>query len=80
MIVGLGHARLSIIDLSSGQQPMHSGDESMWIVFNGEIFNYVELRADLKKQGVQFQTSSDTEVLLKLYQAEGPACLPKLNG
>ena len=78
--VGLGHARLSIIDLSSGQQPMHSGDESMWIVFNGEIFNYVELKRDLKKQGVNFQTTSDTEVLLKLFQAEGAACLPKLNG
>jgi asparagine synthase (glutamine-hydrolysing) len=78
--VGLGHARLSIIDLSTGQQPMHSDDETVWIIFNGEIFNYIELKADLEKQGVSFQTTSDTEVLLKLYQREGPACLPKLNG
>ena len=77
---GLGHTRLSIIDLSTGQQPMHSDDESMWIVYNGEIFNYLELRADLEKQGIRFQTTSDTEVLLKIYQAEGPGCLPKLNG
>jgi asparagine synthase (glutamine-hydrolysing) len=78
--VGLGHTRLSIIDLSSGQQPMHNGDESMWIVYNGEIFNYVELRQELERKGYRFRTTSDTEVLLHLYEEEGQDCLPKLNG
>jgi asparagine synthase (glutamine-hydrolysing) len=78
--VGLGHTRLSIIDLSSGQQPMHNGDERLWIAYNGEIFNYVELRQDLEKKGYRFRTSSDTEVLIHLYEDEGENCLQHLNG
>jgi asparagine synthase (glutamine-hydrolysing) len=78
--VGLGHKRLSIIDLSTGQQPMHNGDESMWIVYNGEIFNYIELKEDLIEKGHKFHTTSDTEVLLHLYEEEGEHCLKRLNG
>lgn len=78
--IGLAHARLSIIDLSTGQQPMHNEDESLWIVFNGEIFNYVELREELIQKGHRFRTRSDTEVILRLYQEEGDACVQRLNG
>src|SRR5579864_659562 len=66
--IGLGSARLSIIDLTCGQQPISNEDRSLWIVFNGEIFNYVELRPDLEAKGHRFATSSDTEVLLHLYE------------
>ncbi len=76
----LGNARLSIIDLESGQQPISNEDGTLWIVFNGEIFNYVELRQDLVKRGHQFSTHSDTEVILHLYEEFGPACLSMLNG
>ncbi|MGC3956799.1 MAG: asparagine synthase (glutamine-hydrolyzing) [Verrucomicrobiota bacterium] len=78
--VALGNARLSIIDLSGGQQPITNEDESLWIVFNGEIFNYVELRADLEAKGHQFATHCDTEVILHLYEEYGPECLRQLNG
>jgi asparagine synthase (glutamine-hydrolysing) len=78
--VGLGSARLSIIDLSGGTQPITNEDESLWIVFNGEIFNYIELRAELEARGHQFRTSSDTEVILHLYEEFGPACLERMNG
>ena len=78
--VGLGHARLSIIDLSSGTQPIHNEDEEMWIVYNGEVFNYLELRQALEQKGHRFYTTSDTEVVLHLYEEEGPAFLEKLNG
>lgn len=78
--VGLGHARLSIIDLSSGVQPIHNEDKTMWIIYNGEVFNYVELKQALQKRGHRFYTTSDTEVLLHLYEEEGPDCLTKLNG
>lgn len=78
--VGLGSARLSIIDLSSGQQPMSNADQGLWIVFNGEIFNYVELRAELLQQGCRLATQSDTEVIIHLYEQMGPACLDRLNG
>jgi len=78
--VGLGHARLSIIDLSSGVQPIHNEDERMWIVYNGEVFNYVELKQDLLRKGHRFYTTSDTEVVLHLYEEDGPDCLTKLNG
>jgi asparagine synthase (glutamine-hydrolysing) len=77
---GLGNARLSIIDLSGGSQPIANEDESLWIVFNGEIFNYVELRPELEARGHRFRTSSDTEVILHLYEEYGPACLEKMNG
>jgi len=78
--VGLGSARLSIIDLSSGQQPISNEDETLWIVFNGEIFNYVELRPALEARGHHFATNSDTEVILHLYEDYGPDCLSHLNG
>ena len=76
----LGHARLSIIDLAGGSQPIHNEDKSLWIVFNGEIFNYPELRADLTGRGHRFYTSTDTEVILHLYEEKGPSCLDDLNG
>ena len=79
--VGLGFVRLSIIDLSpGGHQPMHDDEGRYTIVFNGEIYNYIELRSELKTLGFQFRSSSDTEVLLKAYIAWGKSCLNKLNG
>ncbi len=78
--VALGNARLSIVDLSGGQQPIANEDESLWIVFNGEIFNHIELRADLEAKGHQFTTHCDTEVILHLYEEYGPECLRQLNG
>jgi asparagine synthase (glutamine-hydrolysing) len=78
--VGLANARLSIIDLEGGQQPIANEDETLWIVFNGEIFNYVELRLRLEARGHHFATHTDTEVILHLYEEHGPACLAQLNG
>lgn len=78
--IGLGNARLSIIDLQGGQQPISNEDGTIWIVFNGEIFNYVELRAELVRQGHRFATDSDTEVIVHLYEQAGPACVNYLNG
>jgi asparagine synthase (glutamine-hydrolysing) len=76
----LGSARLSIIDLSGGSQPIANEDETLWIVFNGEIFNYVELRPELEALGHRFRTSSDTEVILHAFEEYGPSCLERLNG
>jgi len=78
--VELGHARLSIIDLNSGAQPIHNEDKTLWIVYNGEVFNYPELRQELEEKGHRFYTQTDTEVVLHLYEEMGPACLEKLNG
>ena len=78
--VGFSHARLSIIDLSSGQQPMSNEDKTIWITFNGEIFNFLELRQDLLKKGHKLSTNSDTEVIIHLYEDLGPECLQYLNG
>ena len=78
--VGIAHARLSILDLAGGRQPMSIADGSLWITFNGEIFNYVELREELIAEGRQFATKSDTEVILHLYRAEGERCVERLNG
>ena len=77
---GLAHTRLSIIDLGAGQQPMHNEDKSLSIIFNGEIFNYVELRKDLVRKGRSFRTRSDTEVILRLYEEKGEQCVQDLNG
>ena len=77
---GIGCARLSIVDLETGQQPIPSEDKSLWIVFNGEIYNHLELRVELERAGHRFTTRSDTEVILHLYQDLGPDCLQKLNG
>ena len=76
----LGSVRLSIIDIQSGQQPLSSNDGKYWIVFNGEIFNYIELKTDLKRLGYIFRTESDTEVLLNAYLEYGSDCLKRLNG
>jgi len=72
--------RLSIIDLSTGHQPMANEDDSVWVVFNGEIYNYRELRADLIRQGHRFRTNSDTETLVHLYEQEGVSGIGKLRG
>ena len=77
---GLAHARLSIIDLNSGDQPIHNEDRSVWIVFNGEIFNYPELRKDLIARGHRFYTQTDTEVLVHLYEEHGSEMFNDLNG
>ncbi|WP_158848228.1 asparagine synthase (glutamine-hydrolyzing) [Algibacter sp. L1A34] len=78
--VGLGSVRLSIIDLSTGTMPLSNKDESLWIVFNGEIFNYIELREELLSKNHKFKTHSDTEVIIHLYEEYGPEFLNKLNG
>ena len=78
--IGLAHARLSIIDLDGGHQPMADADESVWLVFNGEIFNYIELRNDLIKCGVKFKSHSDTEVIIQLYKAHGLDFVKHMNG
>lgn len=77
---GLAHARLSIIDLQSGQQPLANEDETLWIVFNGEIFNYLELRKELENLGHRFRTRSDTEVIVHAYEAWGARCFARFNG
>ena len=77
---GFGNARLSIIDLSTGQQPIGNEDGTLWVVFNGEIFNYVELRPELEARGHRFSTTSDTEVLLHAYEEFGPECVSRFNG
>ena len=78
--VGLGHARLSIIDVAGGQQPIHNEDKTIWVVFNGEIFNFIELREELEKQGHQFYTHTDTEVIVHLYEQYGDKFVQHLNG
>ena len=78
--IGLAHARLSIIDLAGGQQPIHNEDQSVWIVFNGEIFNYIELRAELELAGHHFYTHTDTEVIVHLYEQHGLDFVQHLNG
>ena len=78
--VGLGHRRLSIIDLNTGHQPLSNEDGSVWIVFNGEIYNYQELRVFLLGKGHTFKTKTDTEVIIHLYEELGPQCVEKLRG
>jgi asparagine synthase (glutamine-hydrolysing) len=78
--VGLGHRRLSIIDLGGGHQPMSAANGRFWIVFNGEIYNYREAREALVAKGYTFATHSDTEVILRLYEDRGDACVHALNG
>lgn len=78
--VAIGNRRLSIIDLGGGHQPFVSDDGQIAVVQNGEIFNHVELAAELRAQGVRLRTQSDTEVILRLYEREGMACLSRLNG
>lgn len=78
--VGLGHRRLSIIDLEASHQPMSNEDGSIWIVFNGEIYNFMELRDELLKKGHVFKTKGDTEVIIHLYEEYGKECVKKLRG
>ena len=78
--VGLGSVRLSIIDLATGTMPLSNSNDSLWIVFNGEIFNYIELKQELLKKNYSFKTNSDTEVIINLYEEYGPEFVKKLNG
>jgi len=79
--LGLGHTRLSIIDLSpAGKQPMCNEDGTIWITYNGEIYNFRELRTELEKNGHHFKSNSDTEVIIHLYEERGVRCLERLNG
>lgn len=79
--IGLGHRRLSIIDLSEkGRQPMSNEDGSVWISYNGEVYNFMELRAELEAKGYKFKSNTDTEVVLHLYEEEGIDCVKRLRG
>lgn len=78
--IGFGHRRLSIIDLGTGHQPLSNEDESVWIVFNGEIYNYQNLQEDLKAKGHILKTKSDTEVIVHLYEEYGESCIDRLRG
>jgi len=78
--IGLAHARLSIVGLAGGFQPIHNEDRSLWISFNGEIFNHVELRRDLEARGHRFYTQTDTEVIVHGFEEYGPSLWSKLNG
>src|SRR5207249_7743660 len=77
---GLGMRRLSIIDLSTGHQPIHNEDGNLWVVFNGEIYNFPELRPELEARGHRFYTNTDTEVIVHLYEELGAECVQKLRG
>ena len=72
--------RLSIIDLAGGRQPVHNEDKSIWVVFNGEIYNFPDLRRELEARGHNFYTHTDTEVIVHLYEELGADCIKKLRG
>ncbi len=78
--LGFAHTRLSIIDLESGDQPIHNEDKTIWVIFNGEIFNYIELKSELVARGHRFYTKSDTEVIVHLYEESGEDFVTQLNG
>jgi asparagine synthase (glutamine-hydrolysing) len=78
--VGLGHARLSIIDIRTGGQPISNEDASVWLVYNGEIYNFTELRNELIGKGHHFRSTSDTEVIVHMYEEEGYACVSRFRG
>jgi len=78
--LGLGSVRLSIVDLASGQQPMSDYTQRFWIVYNGEIFNFPELKSELEKKGVKFRTNCDTEIVVEMYALYGAECLSRFNG
>src|SRR3546814_10251328 len=77
--VGLGHLRLSIIDIAGSPQPMASDDEMVTLTYNGEIYNFRELRAELEDRGHRFRTSGDTEVIIAAWRQWGPDCLSRLK-
>ena len=78
--IALGHRRLSIIDLDTGQQPIHNEDKTVYVIFNGEIYNFPEIKSELEEKGHKFYTKSDTEVLVHLYEESGERFLERLNG
>lgn len=78
--IGLGHRRLSIIDVDAGHQPISNEDGTVWVVFNGEIYNYIELRDSLIAKGHRFRTSTDTEVIVHLYEEQGDQFVTALRG
>src|SRR4051794_32360501 len=78
--VGLGMRRLSIIDLASGHQPIHNETRTVWVVFNGEIYNFRELRQELERAGHRFHTATDTEVIVHAYEQWGPSAIGRLRG
>jgi asparagine synthase (glutamine-hydrolysing) len=78
--VGLGMRRLSIIDLSTGHQPIANEDETIWIVYNGEVYNFIELRDELRARGHVFRTNTDTEAIVHLYEEFGSDCVKRLRG
>src|SRR5947208_15370943 len=78
--LGLGFRRLSIIDLAGGHQPMSDREQTVWVIFNGEIYNFKELRAELEQHGHAFRTRCDTEVIVHGYKQWGPAVFGRLNG
>src|SRR2546426_7690696 len=78
--VGLGHRRLAIVDVAGGHQPMANEDQTVWIVFNGEIYNHAELRPELEARGHRYRTRSDTETIIHLYEEEGERCVERLQG
>ena len=78
--IGLGHRRLSIIDLNRGKQPISNEDDTIWIVFNGEIYNYQALRESLSEKGHKFKTDTDTEVIVHAYEEFGENCVARLRG
>src|SRR5690349_12881993 len=77
---GLAHVRLSVVDLAAGAQPLCNEDASLWITLNGEIFNHVELRDELRGRGHRFRTGTDTEVVVHAFEEWGEACFERLNG
>ena len=78
--IGFGHRRLSIIDIESGQQPMSTNNNNYWITYNGELYNYLELKSELEAKGHEFSTKSDTEVVVYAYKEWGKECLNKFRG
>ena len=78
--VGLGHRRLSIIDLNTGDQPMSNEDDTVWVVYNGEIYNFRQLRAELEECGHRFKSTTDTEVIVHLYEEMGDQCVTRFRG
>jgi len=78
--ISIGVKRLKIIDLDTGHQPQHNENEDIWIVFNGEIYNFLEIKAKLEKKGHRFYTKSDTESIIHAYEEWGEECIKKLRG
>ncbi len=78
--IGLGHRRLTVIDLAAGEQPVYNEDRSILVMFNGEIFNYQELRQDLVARGHRFSTNTDTEVIVHSYEEFGTTCVERFRG